>query len=140
MLEEQKAYRTAHVACGDNIGMIGRMAVGWAHGHFRYGHPGEMQEVANEKLWGYLTHFAIGVGLAVPFILGWDLVVGGLVSPGWVFAYGVATTVASWFFVYPSMGLGLCGRKSPDGVKAALSSLTNHVFYAVGLAVGVALG
>jgi hypothetical protein len=122
-----------------DVGMIGRMAVGWVHGRFCYGRPGEMEEAANERLFGYLTHYAIGVGLAVPFVLGWDLLVGGSASPAGALAYGVATTVASWFFVYPSMGLGMCGRRSPDGMKAPLSSLANHIFYGVGLAVGVAL-
>jgi hypothetical protein len=32
------------------VGMIGRMAVGWARGRFRYGHPSEMEQVANEML------------------------------------------------------------------------------------------
>ena len=66
----------------------------------------EMEQVANETLYGYITHYTIGVGLAIPFVLGWDLLVGGLASPLWTLAYGVATTVASVFFVYPSMGLG----------------------------------
>ena len=79
------------------------------------------------------------MGLAVPFVLGWDHLVGGPASPVWALAYGVATTAASWFFVYPSMGLGAMGRRSPDGIKAPLSSLANHLFYGLGLAVGVAL-
>jgi hypothetical protein len=79
------------------------------------------------------------VGLAVPFVLGWDLLVGGPASPLWALTYGVATTVASVFFVYPSMGLGAFGRRSPEGIRAPLSSLANHLFYGVGLAVGVAL-
>ena len=54
-------------------------------------------------------------------------------------AYGVATTVASYFFVFPSMGLGVFGRRSPEGIRAPLSSLANHLFYGVGLAVGVAM-
>ena len=121
------------------VGMMGRMAVGWARGRFRYGHPSEMEQVANEMLYGYVTHHAIGLGFAVPFVFGWDLLIGGPVTPVWALAYGVATTVASWFLVYPSMGLGACGRKSPDGIKAPLSSLANHVFYGVGLAVGIVL-
>ncbi len=120
-----------------DVGMIGRMAAGWAHGRFRYGHPSEMEHVANEKLYGYLTHYAIGVGLAVPYVIGWDLLVGGPASPVWALAYGVATTVASYFFVFPSLGLGVCGRRSPEGIRAPLSSLANHLFYGVGLAVGV---
>jgi len=46
-----------------DVGMIGRMAVGWAHGRFRYRSPSEMEQVANEKLYGYITHYTIGVGL-----------------------------------------------------------------------------
>ena len=122
-----------------DMGMIGRMSAGWAQGHFCYRHPGEMKQVANEMALGYLTHYTIGVGLAIPFVLGWDLFVGGLVSPLWALIYGVATTVASVFFVYPSMGFGAFGRRSPEGMRAPLSSLANHIFYGVGLAVGVAL-
>jgi len=121
------------------VGMIGRMAVGWARGRFSYGHPSEMEQVANEVLYGYVTHYAIGVGLAVPYVLGWDLLVGGPASPVWALAYGVATTVASYFIVFPSMGLGVFGRRSPEGIRAPLSSLANHLFYGVGLAIGVAL-
>ncbi|MBW2706778.1 MAG: DUF2938 family protein [Deltaproteobacteria bacterium] len=121
------------------VGMIGRMAAGWARGRFRYGHPSEMEQVASEMLYGYVTHYTIGVGLAVPYVLGWDLLVGGPASPVWAFAYGVATTVASYFFVFPSMGLGVFGRRSPEGIRAPLSSLANHLFYGVGIAVGIAL-
>jgi len=86
------------------IGMIGRMAVGWARGRFRYQHPSEMEQVANEMLYGYVTHYIIGVVLAVPYVLGWDLLVGGPASPVWALAYGFATTVASYFFVYHRVG------------------------------------
>ena len=122
-----------------DVGMIGRMAVGWARGRFRYRHPDEMECVPNETLCGYLTHYSIGVGLAVPFVFGWDLLVGGPVYPGWTLVYGVATTVASWFLVYPSMGFGAFGRLSPEGIKSPLSSLANHMFFGVGMAVAVAL-
>ena len=73
------------------------------------GAPGEMEQVANEIIYGYISHYIIGVSLALPFVLGWDLIIGGPASPVWALAYGLATTVASWFFVYPSMGLGVFG-------------------------------
>jgi hypothetical protein len=122
-----------------DVEMIGRMSAGWAHGRFRYSHPGEMQQVANEKLYGYITHYAIGVGLAIPFILGWTIFIGGPVSPFWVLIYGVATTVASVLFVYPSMGFGAFGWRSPEGIKAPLSSLANHFFFGLGMAIAVAI-
>ncbi len=121
------------------VGMIGRMAVGWFRGRFRYGHPSDMEQVANEMIYGYVTHYTIGVGLAVPYVLGWDLLVGGPASPVWALAYGVATTVASYFFVFPSMGLGVFGRRSPEGLRAPLSSLANHLFYGLGIAIGIVI-
>jgi len=122
-----------------DVGMIGRMAAGWARGRFRYGHPSEMEEVPNEVFLGYATHLGIGVSLAVPYVLGSNLLIGGPVSPIWAIPYGVATTVASWFFVYPSMGFGVFGMRSPEGLRAPLSSLANHLFYGVGIAVGISL-
>ena len=122
-----------------DVRMIGRMSAGWAHGRFCYSHPGEMRQVANEKLYGYITHYAIGVGLAIPFVLGWDIFVGGPSSPVWALIYGVATTIASVFFVYPSMGLGLFGWRSPEGIRAPLYSLANHFFFGLGMAVAVAV-
>lgn len=122
-----------------DVGVIGRMAAGWARGRFRYGHPSEMEEVRFEVLLGYATHFGIGVGLAVPFVLGWDLFFGGPASPAWAVPYGLATTVASWFLVYPSMGFGVFGWRSPEGLKASLSPLANHLLYGLGLAAGIAL-
>ena len=123
-----------------DVGMIGRMSAGWVRGRFCYRHPGEMEQVANEAFYGYITHYAIGVCLSIPFFLGWGLLVGGLASPVWTLAYGVTTTAASVFFVYPSMGLGVFGRRSPDGINAPLSSLANHFFFGVGMAVAVAFG
>jgi len=122
-----------------DVGMLGRMAVGWVHGRFLYHHPGEIAQVANEIFYGYITHYSIGVGLAVPFVIGWDLMVGGPASPAWALAYGVTTTIASWFFVYPSLGLGVFGLRSPEGIKSTLSSLANHIFFGIGMAVAVTL-
>jgi len=122
-----------------DVRMIGRMSAGWANGRFRYRHPDEMKQVANELLYGYISHYAIGVGLAIPFVLGWAIFVGGPLSPVWALIYGVATTVASVFLVYPSMGLGLFGWRSPEGFRAPLSSLANHFFFGLGMAVTVAV-
>lgn len=122
-----------------DVGMIGRMSAGWARGRFCYRNPGEMEQVARESLIGYITHYSIGVGLAVPFVLGWALLDEGPVSPAWALCYGVATTIASWFIVYPSMGLGVFGRRSPEGIKAPLSSLANHLFFGIGMAIAVSI-
>jgi hypothetical protein len=122
-----------------DVRMIGRMSKGWLRGRFRYRHPSEMLPAANEKLYGYITHYAIGVGFAVPYVLAWDLLIGGITPPTWILVYGVATTVASWFFVYPCMGQGVFGWRSPEGIRRTVSSLANHLFFGVGMAIAVAL-
>ena len=119
--------------------IIGRMAVGRSKGRFRYNHPEEIESVTNETVYGYFTHYAIGVGLSIPFMLDWDLLVGGPASPAWAFVYGVATTAASLFFFYPSMGFGMLGLRSPEGIKSPLSNLANHIFFGIGIAMAVSL-
>ena len=121
-----------------DVAMIGRMVAGWARGGFCYRNPGEMRPVRNEVVIGIASHYAIGVTLSVPFVVGWSFLTGSSPAPSWALVYGIGTTVASWFFVYPSMGLGVLGLQSPEGMKAALSSLANHLFYGLGLAIGVA--
>jgi hypothetical protein len=69
-----------------DVGMIGRMALGWVRGRFCYRYPGEIEPVANEKLLGYVAHYTIGVGLALIYVLGWDLLIGGPASPAWALA------------------------------------------------------
>ena len=122
-----------------DVAMIGRMVAGWTRGRFRYGHPEEIEQVPNQMVYGYLAHFAMGVGLAVLFVLSWDLWIGRPVSPLWAVIYGVATSAVSFFFIYPSMGVGEFGRRSPERIKAFITPLANHFFYGVGLAIGVEL-
>ena len=119
--------------------MIGRMSAGWVRGRFCYRHPDEMAQVANEKLYGIFTHYAIGVGLALIYVIGWHFLVGGPASPVWALVYGIATTAASVLGVYPSMGFGIFGLRSPDGIKSPLSSFANHLFYGLGLAAALVI-
>lgn len=132
------AARTGYILKID-VRMIGRMSVGWMRGRFRYDSPGQIEPAAHELPLGYAAHYAIGITLAAIFLIGWDQLVGGAVSPLWALVYGIATTAASEFVVYPSMGLGVCGRRSPEGVKAPLSPVANHTFFGVGMAIAIAI-
>jgi len=122
-----------------DMAILGRMAAGWTHGRFLYKHPDEMKQVSNELIYGYLTHFAIGICLAVPFIAFWELLVETPLTPFVTIMYGISTTAASFFLVYPSMGLGACGSKHPERIKAFASPLANHFFYGVGLAIAMVI-
>jgi len=65
-------FARAGIVLKIDLSMIGRMSAGWVHGRFLYGHPSEVQQVAYEKLYGYITHYGIGMGFAIPFVIGCD--------------------------------------------------------------------
>lgn len=98
-----------------------------------------MKTVSHEVFIGYITHCAIGIMLAIPYVLIWDNIFSSPPSVYHTIAYGISATIASWFFVFPAMGFGVLGLKSPEGLKATFSSLANHLFYGIGLAMGIAI-
>ncbi len=122
-----------------DLRILGRMAAGWTRGRFIYGNPQDMRPVTREKLLGVLTHYGIGMGLSLAYVLGWELLTDKPLSATWTLIYGVGTTVASHFLVYPFMGLGVFGLKSPDGMRNMVSSLANHLFFGIGMALAVLL-
>ena len=82
---------------------------------------------------GWITHYSIGVVLALVFVAGasaeW------LARPTIVPAllYGLATVVFPFFVLQPSLGLGIASSKAPDPTLARLKSLVTHVVFGVGL-------
>ena len=132
-------FARAGVITQIDIKMIGRMAAGWLRGHFRYADPSEIKKIPNETFVGFAAHYLIGICLALPYIFGWDFLAGGSASPLWAIVYGIATTAGSFFLIYPSMGLGSFGKHSPEGIKAAVSSLANHTYYGAGIALWIVL-
>jgi hypothetical protein len=122
-----------------DIAMIGRMAAGWSRGRFRYRHPGQMTAVKHEWWLGCITHYVISILFALIYVVGWRVLIGGAVSAIGALMFGVATSTASQFLVFPSMGLGVFGHRSPEGLRAPLSSLANHTFFGVGMALAIAL-
>ena len=122
-----------------DIRMIGRMSAGWVRGRFRYHNPQQMQASGYERVLGWITHYAISLIFALTYVLGWHFLIGDPVSAVWALVYGIATTIASLCLVFPSMGFGLFGRRSPHGLRAPLSSLANHTFFGIGMALVIAL-
>lgn len=122
-----------------DIAAIGRMSAGWLHGRFCYRHPDEMRPVAHEAAIGWLVHHAISIVFALVYVLGWRWLIGAPVSAAWALVYGVATTAASQLLVFPAMGFGVFGRRSPQGLRAPLSSLANHAFFGAGMALAIAV-
>jgi len=82
---------------------------------------------------GWITHYTIGVGFAVAFVL--------LTSGEWLrrptllpaLLYGIGTVVFPFFLMQPSFGLGIAASKTPNPAQARLKSLVTHTIFGIGI-------
>jgi uncharacterized membrane protein YeaQ/YmgE (transglycosylase-associated protein family) len=119
--------------------MIGRMSAGWLCGRFRYEHPDELPAAPNEQCLGLVTHYAISVVFALAYVIGWHILFGSPASAFGALVFGVMTVAAPLFIVFPALVLGIFGRRSPNGIRAPLSSLVNHAFFGLGMSLAILL-
>ena len=115
--------------------MIAQMASGWVRLRFRYASPMELPVVENAPVKGLIAHYIIGAGFGILWAL-----VGGARAPFWAtILFGVATSGGALFMLMPWLGMGVLGRRIPQGPRIVKSSLVNHFFYGIGLALGFAI-
>ena len=82
---------------------------------------------------GWITHYTIGVVLAVMFVV--------LTSGEWLarptalpaLLYGIGTVVFPFFILQPSLGLGIASSRTANPAQARLKSLFTHTVFGVGL-------
>ena len=127
------ASRRVGLAAGAKGQWVGRWYLGIARGKFVHSNIAASPEQAGEKRAALVGHYAIGIALAVLYVVG----AGWLgVSPGGflvALGYGFATSVFPWFLVFPALGFGVFGRRGPPELRLFTSSLMNHLFYGFGL-------
>ena len=83
-------------------------------------------------------HYCIGIALACVFaaLSAWQPPQRGIFS--FALGFGVLTTVLAWFLMFPAMGWGIAGTRGPGQFLLTRTSLVNHAFYGLGLAVWTA--
>lgn len=82
---------------------------------------------------GWIAHYTIGTVFAVVFV--------GLTAGNWLarptvlpaLLYGIATVIFPFFFLQPSLGLGIAASNTPNPAQARLKSLMTHTVFGVGL-------
>jgi uncharacterized membrane protein YagU involved in acid resistance len=82
---------------------------------------------------GWIAHYAIGISMALGFVL---LTQGDwLARPSLLPAllYGIATVVFPFLVLQPALGLGIASAKARRPVQARLKSLATHAVYGAGL-------
>ncbi|MCP4677556.1 MAG: DUF2938 domain-containing protein [Deltaproteobacteria bacterium] len=125
--------RKVGLAAGPKGQWVGRWYLGIPYGQFVHENIATAPERAGEKRAALVGHYAIGIVLAVLYVVGADWLA---ISPGNLLvavAYGLVTCVFPWFLVFPALGFGVLGLKGPRELKLLTSSLINHLAYGFGL-------
>ena len=117
--------------------LIGRWFASVARAHPLHEDIARAASTGNELAIAIPGHYAIGMFLTTLFILmvnriGWQA--RGLSS---ALAFGVCTNVFPWLLMFPAMGYGFFGARGPEGTRLFVSSLVSHVFFGLGIWLGV---
>lgn len=127
------ASRRVGLTAGAKGQWVGRWYLGMLRGRFVNADIATAPEQAGEKQAALFGHYAIGIILALFYV----------VAAGWLgvppdsffiaLGYGFATTVFPWLLVLPALGFGAFGLQGPPGLKLFRTSLLNHLSYGLGL-------
>jgi len=86
----------------------------------------------SENLWGFLSHYLIGIVLAGIYLF-LELWVPIVSDQLWMpFVFGIATVILPWFWLNPCMGFGFLASKSPNRAHIIRTSLVNHTNFGLG--------
>jgi hypothetical protein len=86
-----------------------------------------------EKLWGIISHYAIGIVLAGIYLL-LEIILPIVRDQIWMpLLYGIATVFLPWFWLLPSIGLGFMASKSSNQSLIIRANLINHTNFGLGM-------
>jgi DUF2938 family protein len=113
--------------------LLGRWVLHIRHGTIMHESISATAPKRHECTVGWTTHYLIGIGFALFFVL--------LASDGWLarptllpaLAFGVVTVLVPFFTMQPAFGLGIAASRTPHPNRARLKSLTTHTIFGVGL-------
>lgn len=119
--------------------LTGRWFGFMARGHFVHSDIAQAQPINHEMAIAVPMHYAIGITLALVYILVSSVL--GFSSSSLFTAVGFAlcTNLLPWLLMFPAMGYGWFGSQGPPGTRLFFSSLITHSFYGIGLWLGLLL-
>ena len=118
-------------------GGLGRWTGHMLRGRFTHEDITKAEPIPHEAGIGMAAHYAIGLVLGAAYALLLQFPQPRQSSLPGATAYGVATTVFPWFWMFPARGQGVMGLRDGD-LRVPAFALCTHVAYGLGL--GVALG
>ena len=116
-----------------SICLVGRWLRYMPAGTFKHSNIVSAPQKSAECTVGWIAHYLIGITFASGFV--------ALVGNTWLqhptplpaIVFGVATVLAPFFIMQPSMGLGFAASKTSNPTQARLRSLMNHTAFGIGL-------
>ena len=113
--------------------LLGRWVLHIPAGTIRHASIRAAAPKPNECAAGWITHYSIGIMLAVGLVV--------LTSAEWLahptlglaLLYGIGTVVFPFFLLQPSLGLGVASSRAPNPTQARLKSLATHTVFGLGL-------
>lgn len=113
--------------------LLGRWLCHMPGGTFQHASIARARPMPSECVVGWIAHYAIGVGLALGFLV--------VVSREWLarptllpaVLWGLGTVVFPLFVMQPALGLGVAAARTPSPAQARVKSLVTHAVFGVGL-------
>ncbi|HET9337330.1 MAG TPA: DUF2938 domain-containing protein [Sphingomicrobium sp.] len=113
--------------------LVGRWVGHFPKGRFTHDPIVQSPPVAGEKWFGWVAHYAIGIGFAWAFSL--------LMVPDWFdsptpqppILFGLVTVLVPFLVMQPALGFGVAASRTPDPLSARLRSLATHAVFGLGL-------
>ena len=115
------------------MALLGRWIGHLLRGRLRHAAIGKARPVRHETAYGWIVHYAIGIGFAAILV--------ALAGTGWLhdpklapaLAFGLATVIAPLFVMQPAMGAGFAASRTPAPLRNCLRSVANHILFGFAL-------
>ena len=118
---------------------VGRWTLYMLRGKFVHEDINLTPALNNEKSAALISHYLIGIALAGIYLL-LELKIPTISDqPLIALLFGLATTVLPWFWLFPSIGLGVIASKAPKKSPYIVTSLVNHTNFGLGFMTWIVL-
>ena len=119
--------------------LIGRWFASVARGQVLHGDIAQVSPIQHEMAVAVPVHYAIGVTLALTYLLACSTFGLSPRSPVTALVFALCTNLLPWLLMFPAMGYGWFGAHGPTGTRLFASSFLTHCFYGLGLWLGASL-
>lgn len=117
--------------------IIGRWALYMVRGKLVHADINKTPDLGNEKSAALIAHYMIGIILAGIYLFIEAKMPTMRNQPWMPLIFGMATTLLPWFWLYPSIGLGIMASKTSKRSPFIITSLVNHTNFGLGFLIWI---